>query len=113
MQRFYVGRWQSGLLWMFTGGLFLIGWIIDAWLINDFVEEYNAILFQREFDALTAADGAALDPGDYMLSGGTHDSGIFPVAGFYYPQDAAPGDDRPAAVKGAGGGAGFGGYYEA
>lgn len=29
VHRFYVGRGWTGLLWLFTGGLFLIGWIID------------------------------------------------------------------------------------
>lgn len=31
--RFYYGRQLTGTLWFFTGGLFLIGWIIDLFLI--------------------------------------------------------------------------------
>lgn len=31
--RFYFGKPISGIIWFFTGGLFLIGWIIDAFLI--------------------------------------------------------------------------------
>ena len=31
--RFYYGRPITGTLWMFTGGLFLIGWIIDLFLM--------------------------------------------------------------------------------
>lgn len=31
--RFYYGRPLTGTLWFFTGGLFLIGWIIDIFLI--------------------------------------------------------------------------------
>lgn len=31
--RFYFGRPKTGILWFFTGGLFLIGWIIDLFLI--------------------------------------------------------------------------------
>jgi TM2 domain-containing membrane protein YozV len=31
--RFYYGRPISGTIWLFTAGLFLIGWIIDAFLI--------------------------------------------------------------------------------
>lgn len=31
--RFYYGRTLTGILWFFTGGLFLIGWIVDFFLI--------------------------------------------------------------------------------
>lgn len=31
--RFYLGRPISGAIWFFTGGLFLVGWIVDAFLI--------------------------------------------------------------------------------
>lgn len=31
--RFYYGKPISGTLWFFTGGLFLIGWLIDLFLI--------------------------------------------------------------------------------
>lgn len=31
--RFYYGRPLTGILWFFTGGLFLIGWIVDFFLI--------------------------------------------------------------------------------
>ena len=31
--RFYSGRWVTGLIWIFTGGLLLIGQIIDLFLI--------------------------------------------------------------------------------
>lgn len=29
IHRFYVGKIGTGLLWMFTGGLFLFGWAAD------------------------------------------------------------------------------------
>ncbi len=32
--RFYVGRKGTGLLWLLTGGLFLIGWIYDLIMIS-------------------------------------------------------------------------------
>ena len=35
--RFYVGRPASGVVWLLTGGLFGIGWIIDFFLLPDFV----------------------------------------------------------------------------
>lgn len=31
--RFYFGKPISGTIWFFTGGLFLIGWIVDLFLI--------------------------------------------------------------------------------
>lgn len=31
--RFYFGKQITGTIWFFTGGLFLIGWIIDLFLI--------------------------------------------------------------------------------
>ncbi len=33
VHRFYTGRWVTGLIWLFTGGLLLIGQIIDLFLI--------------------------------------------------------------------------------
>ena len=31
--RFYFGKPKTGLLWLLTGGLFLVGWIVDLFLI--------------------------------------------------------------------------------
>ncbi|WP_193211877.1 TM2 domain-containing protein [Luteolibacter marinus] len=31
--RFYFGRPISGAIWFFTGGLFLVGWLVDVFLI--------------------------------------------------------------------------------
>ena len=33
--RFYMGKWFTGILYLLTGGLFLIGYIYDYWTLND------------------------------------------------------------------------------
>jgi TM2 domain-containing membrane protein YozV len=40
--RFYMGKWLSGLVYLLTGGLLLIGVIYDFWTLNDQVSEINA-----------------------------------------------------------------------
>ncbi|PAY17123.1 hypothetical protein CKO51_23250 [Rhodopirellula sp. SM50] len=37
--RFYFGRPITGVLWFFTGGVFLIGWIVDLFLIPSMAED--------------------------------------------------------------------------
>lgn len=39
--RFYFGKPLTGALWFFTGGLLLIGWIVDLFLIPSMAEEAN------------------------------------------------------------------------
>jgi|CryBogDrversion2_5_1035270.scaffolds.fasta_scaffold88572_1 TM2 domain-containing membrane protein YozV len=46
--RFYVGRSTSGLVWLCTGGLLGIGWIIDFFLLPSFVNEHNKQEFQNQ-----------------------------------------------------------------
>lgn len=41
IHRFYNGKWITGLIWFFTGGLFLIGQIIDLFLIPAMTERAN------------------------------------------------------------------------
>ncbi len=41
MHRFYLGKWITGLLYLFTFQLFGIGWIIDLFLISGMVDRYN------------------------------------------------------------------------
>jgi TM2 domain-containing membrane protein YozV len=41
IHRFYAGKVLTGLLWLFTGGLFLIGQVIDLLLIPGMIEKAN------------------------------------------------------------------------
>jgi len=41
LHRFYLGRWVSGLIWLFTAGLLGIGAIIDLVLIPSYVQVEN------------------------------------------------------------------------
>lgn len=41
VHRFYMGKIGTGLLWLFTGGLFFIGWLYDFCTLNDQVDELN------------------------------------------------------------------------
>lgn len=40
--RFYLGKICTGVLWLLTGGLFLIGWIVDACILPCMVASYNS-----------------------------------------------------------------------
>lgn len=41
LHRFYLGKWISGLVWLFTCGLFLIGLLYDLWTLNEQVDDVN------------------------------------------------------------------------
>jgi TM2 domain-containing membrane protein YozV len=43
IHRFYLGKWFTGIVYFFTGGLFLIGWIYAYWTLNEQVNESNQI----------------------------------------------------------------------
>lgn len=42
VHRFYMGKWISGLIWLFTAGLVGIGIIYDYWTLNGQISEKNA-----------------------------------------------------------------------
>jgi TM2 domain-containing membrane protein YozV len=42
VHRMYMGKWPTGILYLLTGGLFLIGYIYDYWTLNDQLSEINS-----------------------------------------------------------------------
>ena len=47
VHKFYLDKFGMGLLYLFTGGLFMIGWFIDLFTIPIQVARYNARVRQR------------------------------------------------------------------
>ncbi|HAD05102.1 MAG: hypothetical protein A2091_02155 [Desulfuromonadales bacterium GWD2_61_12] len=41
VHRFYLGKWISGLIYLLTGGLLLLGVLYDLWTLNGQVDERN------------------------------------------------------------------------
>ncbi|GJM20010.1 MAG: hypothetical protein DHS20C14_22230 [Phycisphaeraceae bacterium] len=41
VHRFYLGRWFTGLIWLFTFGLFGIGQVVDLFLIPGMADRQN------------------------------------------------------------------------
>lgn len=41
VHRFYMGKFITGIIYLFTGGLFGIGWLYDLWTLNQQVDEVN------------------------------------------------------------------------
>ncbi|WP_110687864.1 NINE protein [Salinicola aestuarinus] len=35
VHRLYMGKWVTGIIYLFTGGLFLVGVLYDFWTLND------------------------------------------------------------------------------
>jgi TM2 domain-containing membrane protein YozV len=43
IHRFYCRKWVSGIIWLFTFGLFGVGWLVDAVLTSKMVDEANGL----------------------------------------------------------------------
>ena len=41
IHRFYMGKWLTGLIYLLTGGLFLVGYLYDYWTLNGQIDEVN------------------------------------------------------------------------
>jgi TM2 domain-containing membrane protein YozV len=46
VHRFYLGKWVTGLIWLLTGGLFLVGYLYDYWTLNEQIDETNRFVSQ-------------------------------------------------------------------
>ncbi len=42
IHRFYMGKVFTGILWLLTGGFFLVGWLYDLCTLNDQISDLNA-----------------------------------------------------------------------
>lgn len=43
VHRFYLGKWITGVLWLCTGGFFLMGYLYDYLTLNSLVSERNIL----------------------------------------------------------------------
>jgi len=41
IHRFYLGKWVTGLIWLLSGGLLLLGLLYDLWTLNQQIDEVN------------------------------------------------------------------------
>jgi TM2 domain-containing membrane protein YozV len=43
IHRFYMGKWLTGLLYLCTAGLFMLGVLYDYWTLNGQIREVNSV----------------------------------------------------------------------
>ena len=42
IHRMYMGKWVTGIIYLLTGGVFLIGYVYDYWTLNEQVSRINS-----------------------------------------------------------------------
>jgi len=47
IHRFYIGKWLTGVVYLLTGGLFLVGVVYDFWTLNDQIHLINSSARQK------------------------------------------------------------------
>lgn len=50
LHRIYIGKWWTGVIYMLTGGLFLIGYIYDFWTLNEQISQIHSKLPYRDIN---------------------------------------------------------------
>lgn len=48
VHKFYLGKIGMGIVYLFTGGFFTIGWFIDLFTLSTQVDAYNALHLSRQ-----------------------------------------------------------------
>lgn len=43
IHRLYLGKYVTGLIYFFTGGLFLVGYLYDFWTLNEQINDLNTV----------------------------------------------------------------------
>ena len=59
VHKFYLGKIGSGVLYLFTGQLFVIGWIVDGFTLGSQVDHINTKSELKEIRTATMANAVA------------------------------------------------------
>ena len=49
IHKFYLHNWLWGIIYLFTGGLAGIGWVVDFFILGTQVDTYNLTVANRRF----------------------------------------------------------------